>query len=89
MKIVFDEPVEPPFGVRVNGQHYRAMGVVDHTTKLGAVIDIMEWSALCWDCGRPFVARAKPNEIPGSRRCERCASPGKKARGKPRTALGK
>jgi rRNA maturation endonuclease Nob1 len=82
MKIVFDDPVEPAFGIRVSGQHYRAMRLVNYTTKLGAVIDMMEWVSLCWDCDRVFHPMSKPNEAPQSRRCKFCASPGKKAKRK-------
>lgn len=80
MKIVFDEPVEPGFGIKISDQFYRAVGLVDHVDRFGAVVDMMQWLSDCWDCGAPFLCKAKPNAMPGTRRCPKCASPGKKTR---------
>lgn len=86
MRIVFDEPVETGFGIRVAGQRYQAIGLIDHTTRLGAVINMMQWQSLCWDCLAPFVCKAVPTQMPETRRCPNCASPGKKTRGYKRHA---
>lgn len=82
MNITFEKPVEPGFGIKISGQLYKAIGPVKHTTMAGSIIDLVEWTALCWDCEAPFACRARPDELPNSRRCKGCASPGKKVRRK-------
>ena len=82
MKIRFEEPLPQGFALRLNGQNYRTTRIVDYTTKLGAVIDMQEWSSMCWDCGKPFYVLSHPLGGPESRRCKDCAKPGVKTRKK-------
>lgn len=69
----------PPMGTEfmVQGQVYRFLKAVPHTTKAGNKTMILHWETFCASCGEPFVVTTGMHGIWGRRRCEKHKGKGK------------